>query len=75
MICRRCRRRWYFFVTLFGTIPVYGTISNIPAFRHSLTDVDKWGAPMWILIVSGAFRPAACLLQIGAQQGLWRRLI
>jgi len=44
-------RRIYWIVIFIGTPPVYAAISRIPALQHSLSDVSRWGAGMWILII------------------------
>ena len=48
-----CRRQIYWILIFIGTPPVYSAISRIPALQHSLADVSRWGAGMYILIIIG----------------------
>ncbi|KAL3153065.1 hypothetical protein ABBQ38_012086 [Trebouxia sp. C0009 RCD-2024] len=44
-------RQIYWILIFIGTPPVYSAISRIPALQHSLADVSRWGAGMYILII------------------------
>ncbi|KAK9813157.1 hypothetical protein WJX72_009952 [[Myrmecia] bisecta] len=48
-----CSRIWFPALYVI-TIVVYSAASNLRFFRHSLVDIDTWGAPMYILVSCAA---------------------
>lgn len=57
----KVKLHWSTVATTLATALIWGTLSELPVFRHSLTDIGKWSVWMW-----GALAFAMLLVLFGA---------